>query len=211
MKTITTAELIELLRDTKGAMIVGVESLTDAKATKKDRVTKAPNTFGDIFKKSRSVVMMGANYEASVNRQHEREHGSEGEFIADSLPWGEWFIKNKVIIHKGELYLRTQTTVGQRKVRPAKVQYMDASGSPLTYADVKPFLPVDNGSDKQRAHGVEGEVKVRTFKLSSILSLRIGGETVMISETVQSNAIAAKRMVKMIGKRAALPRKRVGV
>ncbi len=181
MRTLTYAKLIEALSK-PGATFVCVESLTDAKALKKNRITKEPNAFGDIFKKSRAVVVVGSEYESAVQRQAVREGVSGDTFVADELPWGRWFIPNKVIEHKGEFYLRTQTTEGMRRKRPAIVRYIDKDGNRLNHSEIKDVLPEAKGSDKQEAWGVTGEVRVRTVKFSNILRMRLNGETVVLAK-----------------------------
>ena len=177
MKTLSYAELIEVLSK-PGATFVCIESLTDAK------LLKTGNPLGQVFKKSRAVAMVGARYEASVNRQLEARNDT-ADFKADSLPWGAWLIPNKVITHKGEFYLRTQTTFGQRRVRPAKVRYVNAEGRFLSRETVAPFLPKASHSVKQEQAGAYGlaektQVEVRTTKFSNIMRLRLNGETVAL-------------------------------
>ena len=55
MKHLTQSELIEIIRNSKGAMIVGIEALTDSRAK------KTGNTFGKIFKQIRAVAFVGAD------------------------------------------------------------------------------------------------------------------------------------------------------
>ena len=172
MKALTQDELVQVLRK-PGNVIVGIDSLTDSKAR------KTGNPFGTIFKRTRCVAMVGAEYGKAVNRQGERE-GFKAEFVADSLPWGEWLIANKVITHKGELYLRTQTTAGMRRKRPAIVRYIGEDGNPIAREKALEYVPASKGSAKQEKCGVYGEVMVRTIKMANILRLRINGETVIL-------------------------------
>lgn len=190
MKTLTYADLIKAL-ETPGCRIAALETLTDA------RLLKTGNTLGDVFKKSRVVAMVGAKYEDSVNRQHMREHAEQGFFRADTLPRlnDRWLVPNKVIINDetGTLYLRTQTTPGQRKVRPAKVAYVNADGRLLSRETVAPFLPKKHGNAKQEAYGVQGEIMVRDYKFSSIMRLRLNGETVALQHEATQPAIPTPR------------------
>ena len=177
MNKLSYQSLIEKLQNKAGTAIVGLLALTDAKANKTN------NPFGDIFKQVRAVGFVGVNYEASVNREAGRQ-GGQADFQADSLPWGQWLVPNKVIEHKGEFYLRTQTTPGTRRNCPAKVLcYRDAAGHFLNKEKVKPFLPVARESNKQQEEtGIEKTVWVRTYKFSSIQKIRIGGETYQLSK-----------------------------
>lgn len=156
-----------------GAVMVGLSTLTDTKAK------KTGNSIGQIFKQSRGVGIVGADYENAVRREGERQGASDAAgFKAESLPWGEWLIPSKVITHKGKLYLRTQSAPRQRKTSPWKVNaYRDASGKFLSPETVKPFLPEKIDSARQSAVGLEAKVEVRSFSFDSIQKVRIDGKT----------------------------------
>lgn len=179
MRTLTHDQLTELLKS-GGAMPVGISAITDA------RLKKTGNPFPQktAFKKIKAVGFAGANYEKSVNGQLSR-HGMKEEFQADSLPWGEWVIPNKVIAHKGKLYLRLQTTSGQRKRQPAKLLgFFDVNGKPIPKEEVKPFLPKVVESEKQAEVGlghISEQVFVRTYAMDSIVRIRCKGETFALS------------------------------
>lgn len=176
MKKITPAQLVERIKTINGNVFVTLETLTDAKAR------KTGNPFGTILKQSIAHVAIGHNYEAAVNRQGIREDNVPTEaFKANALPWGEWLVPNRLITHKGEIYVRTQTNPNMRHNRAPRVQYRDTAGKFLSRAEVKPLLPAKSESARQAAFGNEGEVTVRTFKLSSIRRIRIGGETLTVA------------------------------
>lgn len=125
---------------------------------------------------------VGVDYGKSVQREGERQGEEKAQnFVPDSLPWGNWLIANKVIEHKGELYLRTQSTPGQRNRQPAKVlAYRNDKGEFLPFESVRPFLPAVTESRKQASVGIEGaseQVHVRTYKFANIRKLRIDGRT----------------------------------
>lgn len=173
MKTLTQSEFVALLASHKGAAFLGLDTLTDAKAK------KTGNPYGVILKRARCVTQTGVGYEGAVNRQGGRE-GVEAEFVADRLPWGKWLVPNKVIEHNGRLYLRTQTTAGMRRKRPAVVRYLTPNGERLTREAVRPFLPEKTGSAKQESHGVMEEIQVRAIALDNVLRVRVNGETVIL-------------------------------
>jgi hypothetical protein len=174
MQSLTHTQLLKLIENTKGAAIVGLTAITDAKARK----TGSPFTNG-VNKHVRAVGFVGADYGAAVKREGARQDATLAEgFQAQPLPWGAWLIPNKIIAHKGELYLRTQSTPGQRKRQPARLlAYRDNDGKFLSAAEVKPFLPAKTESATQAAVGLEGKVDVRTYKFSSIRKVRIGGQS----------------------------------
>ena len=163
MQTLTHSQFIQILTSRKGAAIVGVEALTDAKAR------KTGNPHGAIFKHVRAVGFVGADYERSVQREGARQDApAAASFEAMSLPWGEWHLAGKVISHKGAFYLRTQSTPGQRNRQPARLlSYRDAKGLFLSKEAVRPFLPAPSVSARQAAVGIgndaSAQVAVRTY------------------------------------------------
>lgn len=171
MKTITHNQLFEMVRDSKGVLIVGIRALTNA------RTKKTNNPFGEIYKEVSAVGFVGAGYEKAVINEGARQ-GERVEWEPESLPWGEWEIINKVINHKGERYLRTQSTPGQRRRQPAKVlAYRNASGHILNKELIKQFLPATRESAKQQDAGLVETVFIRTYSFNSIKKIRINGET----------------------------------
>lgn len=180
MKKLTHSQLVELLAQSKGAFPVGIVSETDTGAL------KTGNPYGVIWKKAVGVTFTGAKYEDAVNREAGRQDGTGGFKSAGLKPWQEEIIENKVIRHKteGTLYLRTQSTPGQRKHAHIKVlNYRGENGQFLGFDKVKPFLPKKSASKKQLAVGVGDEtgtdkkqVQVRDFKFESIKKIRIGKE-----------------------------------
>lgn len=179
METLTYSELIALVRDRKGAFPVGIEAETDA------RLLKTNNPNKDALKRSRVVAFTGVDYQASVNREADKQ-GGEGGFKAGVLPKGRnWLVPNKVLISDdgAKLYLRTSTRPGQRKIHAPKVlAWIADNGRKLTYEEVKPFIPAKGASKKQAAVGVaEGEqVENRDYLFSSLRKLRIGGTSYKI-------------------------------
>ena len=172
MKSLTHSQFVKIIQSTQGAAIVGLEAITDAKPL------KTGNPFDGINKHVRAVGFVGANYGEAVKREGERQGADASGFVADSRPWGQWLIPNKVAEHKGELYLRTQSTPNQRRKQPARLlAYRDNSGKFLSRDEVKPFLPKKTESAKQAAAGLAGKVDVREYKFSSIRKVRVNGET----------------------------------
>jgi len=174
VKTLTHNQLATRIAEHKGVLIVGIEALTDAKAKK----TGNPFPAKEIFKHVRAVGFVGADYQNAVNREATRQ-GAEGNFETEKLPWGTWLVKNKIIIHNDEYYLRTQSTPNQRRNQAAKIlNYLTNSGQILTREQVKPFLPPTYESAKQQDEaGLDKTVWVRTYKFNSIKKIRIRGET----------------------------------
>lgn len=173
------AQLASLIENLKGAKPIGVLAETDA------RLLKTGNLFGKVFKTVRAVGFCGADYGSAVRKEQLRQ-GLDNNFQAESLPWGVWRIPNKLIEHKGELYLRMETTPGQRKRQPAKVLgYRTESGQRVEKEQIKRFFPKETESAKQAEAGLEGkasQIFVRNYKFSSIKKVRINGKTFEITK-----------------------------
>ena len=76
-KTVTTAELIEVLRGIDHATPIGFSALTDTRAR------KTGNPFAAILKLSKVTPFTGTNYSDAVNRQKSRE-GDLADFVAQA-------------------------------------------------------------------------------------------------------------------------------
>jgi hypothetical protein len=171
MKKLTHSQLVALIEATQGAAIVGLQALTDTRAK------RTGNPFSLIEKRIRAVAFVGADYQSAVNNEAARQGGTTN-FETEELPWGKWLIKNKIIVHNGEYYLRTQSTPGNRRVQPARVLDYVADGYKTTLEAVKKFLPESKESAKQQvATGIKKTVWVRTYKFNSIEKIRVNGET----------------------------------
>lgn len=180
MKKITHKELASLLASVPGAMPVGIDAETDAKAR------KTGNPYGAIRKRVRAVGFVGADYVTGLVREGARQGVDTSGFQGDALPWGEWLTVGKVITHKGQFYLRTQTSPGQRNRQPAKVlAYLGQNGETLTKEQVDPFLPQETVSAKQVAIGIDAEkqVKVRTYAFASIRKVRVAGQSFVVDHS----------------------------
>jgi len=173
MQSLTHTQLFDIIKNSKGTAIIGIEALTEPK------VRKTGNPFSAILKHVRAVAFVGAGYGKAVRNEGERQGATEAAtFQAAPLPWGTWEVENKIITHKGARYLRTQSTPGQRKRQAAKVlSYRDAEGRFLSPEAVKPFLPEKSDSARQSAVGLAEKIQVNTYKFSSIRKVRIAGQS----------------------------------
>ena len=79
-----------------------------------DGIEKLPKKLGIngvVTKKTEGMVQMLYSYENAVNNRIEKQ-GGERNFVAQGLPFGQWFVPNFLISHKGEMYLRFYTFKG---------------------------------------------------------------------------------------------------
>ena len=181
---ITSAAFAALLESHAGAVIVGVDTFTDARAR------KTGNPFSKVEKLSRFVGHTGIDYALAVNREIASEaNGALPTFEAKPLPWGEWVMREdgtrskKLITHKGEFYVAMTSTRKIRAKRKVKVQFY-ADGMPVDKADVAAWLPAPSTSNRQAEMGVAKgkQVERRTFKLSSFKRVRFNGKNYVVRD-----------------------------
>lgn len=119
----------------------------------------------------------GSGYERMVKRRLEAAGKDPLTFSVGDLPWGERVPNTPLIVHKQKLYLQTVLLrpgdsgffVGNFKVDPLDYPFL----KPDVYEGFSQGLPIDN------------RVRVRTFKLESIESIHILGETLNTGELME--------------------------
>lgn len=174
MKKLSPSQVVALVSAYAGARPIGIEAEVDA------RLLKTGNPHKNCLKYIRVTGFCGANYQNAVKREGARQGVEAENFESEKLPWGKWLVPNKVIENEGEFYLRVQTTPGMRKRSAAKVLSYRANGKFLNYEDIKPFLPEKSESKKQQRAGLDETVMVRTYKVSNLKKIRIGGQTYVV-------------------------------
>jgi hypothetical protein len=158
----TRAKLFGFLNQLSGPVTAVMKTKTEVRMNKKDVATKSvANPFGKIYKLQEVIVEINRIYEDTVNDERVME-GKKASFEAEGLPWGT-AVNNIVILKDGMPYIKTIET---GKVGSAT--YLTETGQVIKYSDIAPFIPNYTGSTKQ---GLVDEVKVRTFKISSILEI----------------------------------------
>jgi hypothetical protein len=174
----TKQELAGFLVDRKGAEFATICTMTEPKCLKKNRNTGLPNEFGTVTKVSRINGIIGFRYEQSVNNQRDRE-GLEADFEASERRWGEHVLRSDggqsaLISHKGKMYLEMKVE------NTLETVYLDGNGVTRTHKELSGILPKrQTNSGRQE---IEKPVILRDFALSSIREIRIGGETLKVSE-----------------------------
>lgn len=93
------SSLMTMVMNLIGCVFAHLTTETTVKIPKKYGIS------GVVTKVVSKVVQLNYSYENAVNNRLERE-GKDRDFTAQSLPWGVWFVTNKIIAHKGKFYLR---------------------------------------------------------------------------------------------------------
>lgn len=138
---------------------------TLVKMNKKDVETKSiPNTFGDVYKNSTVLVTMNSSYEDRVNETRIFE-GKTSDFVAQEMKYGK-MVGNALLENNDQLYIKC---IEESKL--GESVYTLANGEVIPYTEIKPFIPASKS--KSVSQDIENEVKVRNFKLSSIIGFEV--------------------------------------
>jgi len=158
---ITRAELIEMLLNWSfGAQPASVQYVTTPKLNKAGK-----QKFGDVTKIANVGVMLGYNYQNSVNNQRERENEIK-DFMAQQL----WRGKGKRLspclakhIEKNTFYM------SYKSQQTFKSFHFDTVLNLIPVALLKPFFPVNNSAKYQ---GLEKAVYHREISIDNIRKLK---------------------------------------
>jgi hypothetical protein len=161
--------LIELVKGVKGCQFANLTYVTDGGIPQK---VLGKGTI--VTKLVRTDCQVNYSYQNAVNNRLAKQ-GNEQSFVAESLPWGEWETPNKLISHKGTMYLRYYD------VANADIQSVWFVNGRLATAEE--FLKImeylqskKKGSSRQAEAGLtENQVKPKVVKLESILRLAVNG------------------------------------
>ena len=183
MPTISEAELMELLNGRKGAAIVSIVTRTSPEMRK-----TANPYFGRVTKVSKVLVMVGWSYENAVNAQRLRE-AKDGDVVDyfESQPrkWGSRIKGTPFVEHKGAYYLEAKVQ------RSLGCQY-EMDGKVIDPEILKPFMKERSSAANQ---GVEREVIVRDYRLSSIEQVTIADVTYVVRHEVDQDVASYLKLL----------------
>jgi hypothetical protein len=181
MKTITIERLKVILSSIHHATPVSFVALTDAKAK------KTANPFGQILKLTKVNAFTGTSYQNAVRRQEKREMPeTPATFVAQERAWGERSAETPALVSKVDaetgkenFYLVAQI---QHASKPLYLVRKASSGrlASVSKDTVAPFLPV---TKEQTNQPVEKAIVWRTYALTSLTSVSVGGEKYRIRNT----------------------------
>lgn len=166
---VSTMDLVQSLKASKGGQFVSVCYENEQKMNKRNNPY-----YGRVVKRVVAQMQFGYSYENACNNRC-----ADGvTFVADSLPWGAWVegLENKVIVHKGEYYLRLYDITNKA---PKVTYYVDgAIATSEQIAEFMAFVPQSKSySEKQAEHGIEKQVMPRAIRFSNIRELTINGKS----------------------------------
>ena len=176
--TVTVNQLAVILAAITHALPIAFSALVDARAR------KTANPFGPILKLSRIQAFTGFSYEASVNRQLDREN-SQLSFTAQARSWGERISPALVRNEKtGGLYLVAKI---ERAASPVFI-VRSPSGflQPIARERIAAFLPEHKAATNQ---GTDKEITYRNYALNNLVSLTMNGTRYRIRGTPDSVSV----------------------
>lgn len=139
-----------------------------------ETIVKIPKKYGlcgVVTKVVSKVVQLNYSYENAVNNRLERE-GKDRDFEAQKLPWGEWFVANKIISHKGKFYLRYYDYNNNVLNKAYFVDGRPATADEL--AIIKEYEKASNKPSNTQGLSEEHEVKPLVVAEENIISLKCG-------------------------------------
>jgi hypothetical protein len=169
VKVVSELEIRNILFAIKGATPATILTHTEA------RMRKTNNPYYKlVVKRQWHNIFLNANYEKSVNRQRIKE-GVEMPFIAQARKNGIKLPDSPIIYNTNtrRYYLSTMVLVSNRAEYLFDNQVIDKSL-------IENFLQASSSASNQ---GVDKEVVVRDFKMSSIQEVRVNGMVYIVTHT----------------------------
>ena len=168
---ISVSELVTIVSNVKCCQFASISYGTPVEALNKKLKGGQKNEYYGRASSitSMSGVQINANYENAVNN---RIDGDE-KFVAEKLPWGEWLVPNKVIVHKGKHYLRLYVT---KSVKKTTSYYLDGEKTDINIGnEIRESKP----SARQAEVGIAAEDMVKPFTIcaDNVSSMTLNGVT----------------------------------
>lgn len=160
------SSLMTMVMNIIGCVFAHITTETNVKIPKKYGIN------GVVTKVVSKIVQLNFSYENAVNNRLERE-GKERDFEAQKLPWGEWFVANKIIAHKGKFYLRYYDINNGNVLNKAYfVNGMPATDEQL--AIIKEYEKATHKPSNTQGLSEEHEVKPLVVAEENIIALKCG-------------------------------------
>lgn len=176
---LTPSEFAAMIKEMKGCQFASISYQTETAAIDKKLVGGKRNPYNGQLSSITEIcgIQIGANYENAVNNRTDGK-----DFVAESLPWGEWIRPNYLIGHKGNIYLRAYKT----KATKTEVSYYQ-NGSIVenddTLKEIKANIRSNGDSKRQSEMGIEEKDQVKPFNvnIANIKTAVIDGTTYIIA------------------------------
>jgi hypothetical protein len=162
-------KFISVIKSVKGCQFFSMSYVSEVKLTK----AQTAEIGGPVSKIVSGVFQFNYSYENAVNNRLGAVDMPQ-EFKAEPLKWGEWETPNKIIKHKGNLYLRYYGVEGQM----LKVQYyINGKEANEGQSALIKAMTERKGSQRQTDAGLDShQVIARCVAFANIKSININGE-----------------------------------
>ena len=175
--------VVALVKGVKGCQFISMGYMSEPSLNKAQKLAVSMMSGNkEIVKIEKLAVgqfQINYSYENAVNNRGEKEQGAPIDFVAAPLRWGQWVEGqvNKLIEHKGEMYLRfygvqngkvdTKYFVGGEPATPEQVEFIKQA--------------TERGEVKSQASAglTENQVIARSVKINNITEITIGGVKLM--------------------------------
>lgn len=160
MINISQQELVQLLRDVKGAKPATILAITIP------AMRKTGNPYVDkVTKMQTSNVFINFNYANNVNTARFRNDEETG-FVAKPRHWGQRIAGTPLVEHKGNYYLEC------RFMKASTPIYM-IDGQPTQKSVLEPWLQESTSNAEHQGLTEETEIIVRDFKLINVKEIKL--------------------------------------
>lgn len=139
------------------------------------RVLSGADDSAVIEKRTCGQFQFNYSYENAVNNRGAKEQGAPIDFVAAPLSWGSWLegFVNKVIEHKGDLYLRFY---GLKNGKVENEYFVGGkAATEEQVALIKQFTERGEVKSQASAGLTENQVIARNVKFSNIVSVKMNG------------------------------------
>ena len=160
------SSLMTMVMNIIGCVFAHITTETTVKIPKKYGIS------GVVTKVVSKIVQLNFSYENAVNNRLARE-GKDKDFEAQKLPWGEWFVANKIIAHKGKFYLRYYDINNGNVLNKAYF----VNGRPATedeLAIIKEYEKATHKPSNTQGLSEENEVRPLVVAEENIIALKCG-------------------------------------
>lgn len=174
----TQDEFVKLLSTYNGN--IELSTSIKLKMNKGGRGNVAPNPFydKDVRKVKTATYEIGANYRKKIAEALVAEglSAEKSNDFGDTLPWGEYEIKDKVINYNGKRYLRCYPVKDSKSVEEIFID--NNIPSPEDLKIITSYIPSKSSSKKQEDAGITEEHKVipLLFAFDNIIYAIIDGK-----------------------------------
>ena len=171
--------VVALVKGVKGCQFISMGYVSEPSLNKAQKLAvsmmSGNSEIVEIKKISFGQFQINYSYENAVNNRGEKESGEKVDFISSPLRWGQWVEGqvNKLIEHKGELYLRFYGVSNGKVESKYYIGGIEASKEQVEF--IKQCTERGSVKTQESVGLVENQVIARSVKISNITEITING------------------------------------